>query len=141
MVKKMVVMCLTVLSIKLWHQFAEIIQELVSLLQLFQAYLVTHKNTYGCYQHSIMDEVLVWEDTFQHSCRVMEKPITVFCSFEPRKNSFPLFSVFNHKFNNDLVTPRQTECIQSITNPFTRSKGLNSKNTEAPLIPLTGFPV
>lgn len=67
---------------------------------------------------------------FQHAC-------TFICTFEPRKNSFPLFSAFNHKFNNDLVTPRQTECIQSITNPFTRSKGLNSKNTEATLIPLT----
>ena len=44
-------------TIELWHQFTEIIQELVSLLQLLQAYLVTHKSTYGCYKQSVMDEV------------------------------------------------------------------------------------
>ena len=60
-----------IFTIELWHQFTEIIQEFVSLLQLLQAYLVTHKNTYGCYEQSVMDEVLVWKYTLQDRYRVV----------------------------------------------------------------------
>ena len=58
-------------------------------------------------------------------------------TFDPKKNSFPRFSAFSQRFIRDFVTPRHTECIQSITKPFTRLNGLKRRNTEAPLTPLT----
>ena len=58
-------------------------------------------------------------------------------TFDPKKNSLSLFSVFSQRFISDFDTPRHTECIQSTTKPFTKSNGLKSRNTDAPFIPFT----